>query len=120
MQDPDCIFCKIVNGAIPSRKVFEDEEIFVFHDIRPLAPVHLLMIPKMHRATIYHVTDAAAPALGRIMALKGKHARDHGAEACFRMIGTTGRLGLTEVQHVNVHVIGAPESVTPTTPRKHT
>ena len=84
MQDPDCIFCKIVKGEIPSRKVFEDDDIFVFHDIRPVAPVHLLMIPKSHRATMYDVTAADAPASGRMMALAGKLARDEGADDGFR------------------------------------
>jgi histidine triad (HIT) family protein len=118
MQDPDCIFCKIVKGEIPSRKVFEDDDIFVFHDIRPVAPVHLLMIPKSHRATMYDVTAADAPALGRMMALAGKLARDEGADDGFRMIVNTGRVGLQEVQHIHVHVIGGPDSLGPMIPRK--
>ena len=118
MQDPDCIFCKIVKGEIPSRKVFEDDDIFVFHDIHPVAPVHLLMIPKAHRATMYDVTDEDAPVLGRMMALAGRLARDAGAGDGFRMIVNTGRVGLQEVQHVHLHVIGGPESLGPMIPRK--
>jgi hypothetical protein len=52
-SDPSCIFCKIARGEIPSKKVYEDEEVFAFHDIRPQAPVHLLVIPKEHVATLY-------------------------------------------------------------------
>lgn len=118
MQDPDCIFCKIVNGEIPSRKVFEDKDIFVFHDIRPVAPVHLLMIPKAHRPTMYDLNGEDAPTWGRMMTLAGKLARDEGADDGFRLIVNTGRVGLQEVQHVHVHVIGGPDSLGPMIPRK--
>ncbi len=113
MQDPDCIFCRIVKGEIPSRKVFEDDAIYVFHDIRPQAPVHLLMIPKEHRATMYDVTAEDAPALGRMMAMAGRLAREAGAGDGFRMIVNTGRVGLQEVAHVHVHVLGGPDSLGP-------
>ena len=53
--DPNCIFCKIVAGQIPSRKVYEDDELLVFHDIAPWAPVHVLIIPKQHIATMYDI-----------------------------------------------------------------
>ena len=56
-HDPNCIFCKIVAGQIPSRKVYEDDELFVFHDIAPWAPLHFLVIPKAHIATMYHTGD---------------------------------------------------------------
>ena len=118
MQDPDCIFCKIVNVEIPSRKVFEDKDIFVFHDIRPVAPVHLLMIPKAHRPTMYDLNGEDAPTWGRMMTLAGKLARDEGADDGFRLIVNTGRVGLQEVQHVHVHVIGGPDSLGPMIPRK--
>lgn len=118
MQDPDCIFCKIVKGEIPSRKVFEDDDIYVFHDIRPQAPVHLLLIAKAHRATMYDVTDDDAPVLGRIMVLAGKLAREQGADDGFRLIVNTGRVGVQEVQHVHVHVIGGPDSLGPMIARK--
>ncbi|MEO8976807.1 MAG: histidine triad nucleotide-binding protein [Casimicrobiaceae bacterium] len=113
MQDPDCIFCRIVKGEIPSRKVYEDDDIFVFHDIRPQAPVHLLMIPKAHRATMYDVSAEDAPALGRMMALTGKLAHDAGIDDGFRLIVNTGRVGLQEVQHVHMHLIGGPDSLGP-------
>ena len=58
-HDPDCIFCKIVAGQIPSRKVYEDDELLVFHDIAPWAPVHVLMIPKEHVPTLYDVDGRA-------------------------------------------------------------
>jgi len=61
----NCIFCKIVRGEIPSRKVYEDEHVFAFHDINPLRPVHVLVIPKRHIESLAHASEADAPVLGR-------------------------------------------------------
>ena len=105
----DCIFCKIVGGQIPSRKVYEDEEIFAFHDIHPIAPVHFLMVPKAHVATLYECGPTHQAALGKIMTLSGRLAREQGASDGFRIIVNTGRVGRQEVYHVHVHVIGGPE-----------
>ena len=65
-RDPSCIFCRIVAGEIPSRKAYEDDELLVFHDIAPWAPVHVLVIPKEHIASFYDVTDAHTALLGRM------------------------------------------------------
>ena len=74
--DSNCIFCKIVAGQIPSKKVYEDEEIFVFHDIHPWAPVHFLMIPKVHIPSMDHVGPEHEALLGRMMVLAPKLARE--------------------------------------------
>lgn len=111
--DSNCIFCKIVRGEIPSRKVYEDADVLAFHDIQPVAPVHFLLVPKKHVATLYDVTPEDAPALGRILALAGRLAREEGAGDGFRTIINTGRVGRQEVQHVHVHVIGGPETLGP-------
>jgi histidine triad (HIT) family protein len=108
-QDPTCIFCKIARGEIPSRKVYEDDDVFAFHDIRPVAPVHLLLIPKEHIADLYEVRDEHAAVLGRLMTLAGRLAKEQGAGDGFRTIVNTGRVGRQEVMHVHVHVIGGPE-----------
>ncbi|HVF64988.1 MAG TPA: histidine triad nucleotide-binding protein [Casimicrobiaceae bacterium] len=113
VTDPDCIFCKITRGEIPSRKAYEDDELLAFHDIHPIAPVHLLLIPKAHVATLYDVTDAHSRAMGRIMTLAGRLAREAGATDGFRMIVNTGRVGRQEVQHVHAHVIGGGEPLGP-------
>ncbi len=118
MLDPDCIFCKIVRGEIPSRKVYEDDSVLAFHDIRPQAPVHLLLIAKNHRATLYDVTDDDAPALGRMMTLTGRLAREQGATDGFRVIVNTGNVGHQDVQHVHIHVIGGAEPLGPMLTRK--
>ena len=107
-QDPDCIFCKIAAGKIPSRKVHEDDELYAFHDIAPWAPVHFLVIPKQHIATLYDTGDAHAAMLGRMMALAPKLARELGVDNGFRIVVNTGRDGGQEVQHLHMHVIGGP------------
>ena len=117
-QDPDCIFCKIARGEIPSRKVYEDDDVLAFEDIRPVAPVHLLLIPKAHVPSLYETGDEDAAALGRIMVLAGRLARKHGADDGFRTIVNTGRVGRQEVMHVHVHVIGGPEPLGPMIVRK--
>ncbi len=109
MRDPNCIFCKIAAGEIPSRKVYEDEEILAFQDIHPQAPVHFLMIPKDHVATLYDTGPQHAATLGRMMAIAGRLAREQGASDGFRTIVNTGRVGLQDVYHLHIHIIGGPE-----------
>lgn len=116
-DDPDCVFCKIIRGEIPSRKVYEDDEIIAFHDIKPWAPVHFLMVPKRHVPTLYDATSADAPALGRILSLAGRLAREQGAGNGFRTIVNTGYVGRQDVMHVHVHILGGPERLGPMLPR---
>jgi histidine triad (HIT) family protein len=116
--DPTCIFCKIVRGEIPGKKVYEDADVLAFLDIQPCAPVHFMIIPKKHVATMYELTDDDAPVMGRIMTLAGRLAREQGANDGFRTIVNTGRVGNQEVQHVHVHVIGGPEQLGPMILRK--
>ncbi|MEN9539507.1 MAG: hypothetical protein RLZZ126_1742, partial [Pseudomonadota bacterium] len=71
-HDPNCLFCKIIAGQIPSRKVYEDDEVFAFHDIHPWAPVHFLVVPKRHIASMAAVTADDAPLMGRMLALMPK------------------------------------------------
>ena len=112
-SDSNCIFCKIVRGEVPSRKVYEDEDVLAFHDIQPLAPVHFMLVPKKHIATMYDVTAADAPALGKILSLAGRLAREQGAGDGFRTIINTGRVGRQDVKHVHVHVLGGSEPLGP-------
>jgi len=104
----DCLFCRIVRGDIPSKKIYEDEHVFAFHDIHPIAPVHFLIIPKVHVATLYECEAGHEPALGRMLAVAGRLAREQGAEQGFRSIINTGRVGGQEVYHVHLHIIGGP------------
>ena len=113
MTDPNCIFCKIVRGEIPAKKAHEDDLVLAFHDVRPQADVHLLVIPKAHVATLYEAGAAHEPAFGRMLALAGSLARKAGAADGFRTIVNTGRVGHQEVYHVHMHVLGGSEPLGP-------
>jgi histidine triad (HIT) family protein len=113
MHTPEnCIFCKIAAGTIPSRKVYEDDEIFVFHDINPWAPVHFLMIPKLHIPSMAQAEPEHAALLGRMMVLAPQLALDNGCrpypEGGFRIVTNTGAEGGQEVHHLHIHVMGGP------------
>ena len=112
MTDDNCIFCKIIAGKIPSRKVYEDDDIFAFHDINPWAPVHFLIIPKLHIPSVAHATPEHEGLLGRMMLLAPKLAYQEGArpypEGGFRIVTNTGAEGGQEVHHMHWHVMGGP------------
>lgn len=105
----DCIFCRIVRKEIPSKIVYEDEEIFAFHDIDPVAPVHFMVIPKQHIASLADVDMSHQKVLGHLFAKIGELARSQGLHEGFRTIINTGRIGNQEVYHLHVHVLGGPE-----------
>jgi histidine triad (HIT) family protein len=111
-HDPNCLFCKIVQGAIPARKVYEDDDILAFHDIHPWAPVHFLMVPKQHLPSLAQVTEQHAPVLGRMLALAPKLALQEGCrpypDGGHRVVINTGAEGGQEVHHLHVHVMGGP------------
>ena len=109
----DCIFCRIVRGEIPARKVYEDEELLAFHDINPVAPMHLLVIPKQHLSTLYDATEEHQHALGSMLMLAGRIAREQGAVDGFRSIINTGRVGGQEVYHLHLHLIAGPQHIGP-------
>lgn len=105
----DCIFCKIVRGEIPSTKVYEDDDILAFNDINPLAPVHFMLIPKRHIASLADATGDDASVLGRIMTLTGRLAKQQGSPEGYRTIVNTGKIGRQDVMHLHVHVVGGPK-----------
>jgi histidine triad (HIT) family protein len=105
----DCIFCKIARGEIPSKKVYEDEDIFAFHDIQPQAPVHFMIIPKQHIASLAEADMSHQMVLGKMFAKMGELARGLGLTDGFRTIINTGRIGRQEVYHLHIHVLGGPE-----------
>jgi histidine triad (HIT) family protein len=118
MTDPNCLFCKIVRGEIPANKVYEDDDVLAFRDIRPLAPVHFMIIPKEHVATLYDAGMDHHRALGKMLALAGELARKEGANDGFRTIINTGRVGNQEVYHLHMHVIGGPDPLGPMIQRR--
>ena len=114
----DCIFCRIVRGEVPSKKVYEDADVLAFHDIQPVAPVHFMLIPKRHIASLAEATMDDAPVLGKMLALAAPLAREQGSPDGFRTIVNTGRIGRQDVMHVHIHVIGGPDRLGPMVPRE--
>ena len=111
-HDPDCIFCKIVAGKIPSKKLHEDDELLAFHDINPWAPVHFLIIPKEHLESLADTHARHELLLGRMMLLAPRLALEAGCnpgtEGGFRVLVNNGREGGQEVLHLHMHVMGGP------------
>ena len=111
-HDPNCLFCKITAGQIPSRKVYEDDTLFAFHDIRPAAPVHFLIVPKQHIPSMAQVRPSEEALLGKMMTLAPQLALEQGCnpypEGGFRIVVNTGTEGGQEVHHLHLHVMGGP------------
>lgn len=102
----DCIFCKIVSGEIPSKKVYEDEDAYAFHDINPSAPVHLLLIPKLHIDSLASAGTKHTELLGKLLLLAPKLAKQHGLDTGFKTAIHTGRDGGQVVFHLHLHILG--------------
>ena len=106
MNDPNCLFCKIVAGEIPSDKVYEDDLITAFRDINPVAPTHILIIPKKHIADNNDFDEADGAVAGRIfIAVKQIAAQEGIAENGYRLIMNTGPHGRQEVNHLHLHLM---------------
>jgi histidine triad (HIT) family protein len=105
----NCIFCRLVLGKIPARKVHEDDLVLAFHDIHPQAPVHFLIIPKLHVTSLADCDVSHEGLLGRMLMLAPKLALAQGASDGFRTIINTGRVGGQEVYHLHMHVVAGPE-----------
>jgi len=114
----NCIFCKIAAKQIPSKLIYEDDDLIVFHDIRPAAPVHLLIVPKQHIPTLSDCSESHAALLGKMMLLAPKLAEQEGCaykvdnsgngSGGFKTLFNTGPDGGQEVYHLHLHVIGGP------------
>ena len=102
----DCIFCKIVNGEIPSNKVYEDDTVLAFHDIAPQMPVHVIVIPKMHIASAAEVNEDNSAVIGHIFEVIPKIAKDLGLDNGFRIINNCGKDGGQTVGHIHFHILG--------------
>ena len=108
MSDPNCIFCKIIAGQIPSKKAFEDEHLLAFHDIKPWAPVHVLIIPKLHIASLADIGPEHEALMGRMLGLAPRLMRELGVTKGFRTLINSGPDGRQEVYHLHMHVMGGP------------
>ena len=102
-----CVFCKIIKKEIPAVVVYEDAEILAFNDARPIAPVHILIIPKKHIASINDLKDADTEMVGRMILIAKKLAKDFDfSEKGYKLLFRVGEWGGQEVDHIHLHVIG--------------
>ena len=105
-RDPDCLFCKIVAGEIPSDRVFEDDEVIAFRDINPRAPTHVLVIPRRHIADAQRLTDADGELLSACSPPCGRIAAEAGLENGYRVVTNVGPDAGQTVFHLHLHLLG--------------
>ena len=102
----DCIFCKIIKGEIPSTKIYEDENVLAFKDINPAAPIHILVIPKKHIASLAHMEKEDEAIVGKIYGVINKIAEEKGfKESGYRVIVNCGKDAGQEVMHLHFHIL---------------
>ncbi len=102
----DCIFCKIISGEIPSQKVYEDELVYAFKDINPMAPVHILVVPKEHIPTLLDVTSEKSAVISHIYEVITKLAKEYKLEQGFRVVSNCNEFGGQTVFHLHFHILG--------------
>ena len=102
----DCIFCKIVAGVIPSTKVYEDETVLAFRDIAPMAPTHILVIPKAHISGMSEVTAENAALAGHCLAVAAQVAKAEGLDGGYRIVSNCGDDAGQTVHHLHFHILG--------------
>lgn len=107
MAENDCLFCKIIAGEIPSAKVYEDDMVYAFRDISPEAPVHVLIVPKVHITSANDLNDENAAVVGHIFAVAAKIAKTEGiADGGYRIVNNCGEDGGQTVKHLHFHMLG--------------
>ena len=103
----NCVFCKIAAGEIPGEILYQDEEVIAFRDIEPLAPVHLLIIPRRHIPSLTHLSDTDAPLIGHMVIIANQLARDEGIDGSgYRLVINCGEHGGQIVPHLHMHLLG--------------
>lgn len=105
----DCLFCKIIEGSIPSKKAYEDEKIFAFYDIAPQAPVHILVIPKTHMASMDEVTADNADVVAHIFTKIPEIAKEAGITNGYRVVSNCGDDACQTVKHLHFHILGGEQ-----------
>ena len=105
----DCIFCKIISGDIPSKKVFEDENVFAFYDINPQAPVHILVIPKTHIPSVDGINATNSALVAKIFEVIPQIAKSVGLSMGYRVITNIGQHGCQSVKHLHFHILGGKQ-----------
>ncbi len=102
----DCLFCKIINGEIPSNKVYEDELVFAFRDIEPQAPTHILIIPKQHIKSAAEIDESNSAVVAHIFEVAAKIAKQEGLDDGFRIVNNCGDSAGQTVKHLHFHLMG--------------
>ena len=102
----DCLFCKIIAGDIPSAKVYEDEMVYAFRDINPQAPVHILVVPKAHIASVDEITAENSVKIAKIFEAIPEIAKAEGLKNGYRIVSNIGEHGCQSVKHLHVHILG--------------
>ena len=106
VRDPDCLFCKIVAGEVPSKRIYENEEILVFHDVSPQAPFHALIIPKSHISTVNDFSEEQKSLAGNLFLTAKLVARDQGFSVDgYRLVLNTNKDGGQVIFHVHIHLL---------------
>ncbi|CFX99237.1 Histidine triad (HIT) protein [Syntrophomonas zehnderi OL-4] len=110
MAKPDCLFCKIVQKELPAEVVYEDDQILAIKDIDPAAPVHLLLIPKMHIASLNEIHNEHLELMGRLQMIASQLAKELGiAEKGYRLVNNCGSWGGQAIFHLHYHLLGGKE-----------
>ncbi|HEY5055415.1 MAG TPA: histidine triad nucleotide-binding protein [Acidobacteriaceae bacterium] len=102
----ECLFCRIIAGSIPAKRIDEDAQCLAFADINPQAPTHVLVVPKEHIASTAHAEEVHGPLLGHLIAKAAQIARDAGLKDGYRLVINTGEDGGQTVDHLHIHVLG--------------
>lgn len=105
----DCIFCKIANGEIPSKKAYEDEKVLAFYDLEPQAPVHILIIPKEHISSCAEITEDNSAVIAHIFEVAAKLGKELGLDNGYRIVNNCGKDGGQTVHHLHFHFMGGRE-----------
>ncbi|MDD6462453.1 MAG: histidine triad nucleotide-binding protein [Clostridiaceae bacterium] len=109
----DCLFCKIINGEIPSSKVYEDDTVFAFRDIEPQAPTHILIIPKQHIKSAAEIDESNSAVISHIFEVAAKIAKQEGLDDGFRIVNNCGDIAGQTVKHLHFHLMGGREFTWP-------
>ena len=105
----DCVFCKIVDGSIPSKKVYEDDRILAMYDINPQTPVHVLFIPKVHICCVNAINEDNSAVVAHIFATIPKVAKELGLDNGYRVVTNCGEEGCQSVMHLHFHLLGGKQ-----------
>lgn len=109
----DCLFCKIINGEIPSSKVYEDDTVFAFRDIEPQAPTHILIIPKQHIKSAAEIDESNSAVISHIFEVAAMIAKQEGLDDGFRIVNNCGDIAGQTVKHLHFHLMGGREFTWP-------